>query len=129
MAPTAVSTNAGRNNRLPLLLHLGRPAFDAFTFAANHDVQLHVFHSLGVGQESMVAHAPRIRPLVRNQVEHGKQEVAHFPTIFDIEMVLLSEDVRKCPVPQTVDVAKLSFPIEDLLRPFARETQRLWEGT
>lgn len=43
-------------------------------------------------------------------------------------MVFLLEDVVQSPVSKPVDIAELALPIEDLLGPFAGQTQGLWEG-
>lgn len=42
-------------------------------------------------------------------------------------MVFLAEDLGQGPVAESVDVAELAFAVEDLLRPFAGQAERLRE--
>lgn len=45
------------------LLHLAIPAFDAFPFASNCDVQVDIVHAFGVVHKFVIAHTASVRPV------------------------------------------------------------------
>jgi len=106
-------------DQLPLLLHLRRPSFNAITLATKLNIQLDLFHALGVGDKRVVAHASGICPLIGNEIEHRQQEATHLLAILGAEMILFSEDVRQSPMPETMNVAQFALPVENFLGPFA----------
>ncbi len=75
----------------------------------------------------MAGHAPRVGALLRDELEHRGEEVCDALALVVLEVVLLAQDVGQGPVAQAVDVAQLSLAVEDLLRPLARQAERLGE--
>lgn len=133
----AVPIGSGRYRRHPSrgaermtlsLLDLGRPAFDALAAAADGDVELDVVHADGPLQEVVSAHAAGVCAPLGLQVEHGQQEVRDALGLVGAEVVLFAQHVGQRPVAQAVDIAQLALAVENLLRPFPADAQRLWEG-
>ena len=124
-------THAPRNWPLPRqlpLLDLGGPALDALAATAHGDIELDVLHALDVGHKVMVAHAARIRPPLRQNLQHRHQEIADPLALVRAEMVFFPQHVRQGPVSQAVDVAQFAFAVENFLRPFSGQAQRFGEG-
>ena len=76
----------------------------------------------------MAAHTSSIRSLLGQQLQHWSEDVTNAFAFLYRKVVFLFEDVWQRPVAEAVDVAKLAFAVEDLLRPFAGETKRFGEG-
>lgn len=75
----------------------------------------------------MCGHASRIGALLGHELEHRTQKVADASGLLLTEVVLLAQHVGKRPVAQAVDVTQLALAVEDLLRPLARQAERLGE--
>jgi hypothetical protein len=75
----------------------------------------------------MSRHAAGIGALLGHELEHGRQEIGDAAALVLLEMIFLAQDVGQGPVAQAVDVAQLALAVEDLLRPLARQAQRLGE--
>ncbi len=75
----------------------------------------------------MAGHAARVGALLGHELEHRGEEVGDALALLLLEVVLLAEDVGQGPVAQAVDVAQLALAVEDLLRPLARQAERLGE--
>lgn len=75
----------------------------------------------------MTGHATRIGPLLGDKLEHGGQEVRNALSLILLKVVLLLQDVGQRPVSQSMDIAQFALPVENLLRPLARQAERLWK--
>ena len=103
-------------NLSPDLLNLGRPALNAFTLAADRDIDLGLaLHSSCTLKEGVARHAACVGALGGHELEHGKEEVADAAGLFHAKVVFLAQHVGQGPVAQAVDVAELAFAVEDLL--------------
>lgn len=71
----------------------------------------------------MIRHPARIRALRRQQLQHRNEKIGNALSLLDREVVLFAQHVGEGPVAQAVDVAQLALAVENLLRPFARQTQ------
>ena len=110
------------------LPHLGRPAVDTLAAAADLEIiDAHAFHAGGVVEPEVAGHAAGVGALLGDQLEHGRQEVGDALVLVVLEVVLFPQHVGERPMPQPMDVAQLAFPVEDFLRPLARQAQRLGE--
>lgn len=107
---------------LPRLLDLRCPPLNAFALAAGVHLEFHSVHAFCIIQEPMTGHSSCIRPLNRQEFEHGQQELGDTLSLLDAEVILLAKDVGESPMPETVDVAELAFAIEDFLGPLAGDT-------
>lgn len=79
---------------LPCLLDLSRPALDAFALATRLHVQLDAVHALRSFHKRGAGHAAGVGALRREKLEHWEQEFGYALCFLDVEVVLLSKDVR-----------------------------------
>ena len=111
------------------LLYFVSPAVDAVAVAAEGDVEADVAHAGGVSEEGVGDHAAGVGPTVRREREHRIEKLGDLLGVLGREVVFLEQHVRQGPVAQPRDVAQLAFAVEDLLRPLARDAERLGEGS
>ena len=110
------------------LPHLARPPIYTLPAAADLDlVDPDPLHAGGVLEPEVAGHAARVGALLGHELEHRGEEVGDALALLLLEVVLLAEDVGQGPVAQAVDVAQLALAVEDLLRPLARQAERLGE--
>ena len=76
----------------------------------------------------MTRHSAGVGALVGHELEHGREKIGNAAALLFLKVVLLAQHVGESPVTKAVNIAQLSAAVEDLLGPFARETQRLGEG-
>jgi hypothetical protein len=108
---------------------LARPPIYTLPATAHLDlVNLDPLHPRSILQPQMTGHTTGIGALLGDELEHGGQEIGDAAALLLLEVVLLAQDVGQGPVAQAVDVAQLALAVEDLLRPLARQAQRLGEG-
>lgn len=108
----------------PLSLpHLRRPPVDAVSSSSNFEtLDAQTLHSWRILQPNMSSHATRVGTFIRYQLEHRRQEICNALCFIFFEMIFLAKNIRERPVPQSMNVAQLSFTIEDFLTPFAAQT-------
>lgn len=71
----------------------------------------------------MTCHTTRVCSPLGYQLQHRGQEVCDSLALFLLEVVLFSQYILQGPVSKAVDVAQLSFAVEDFLAPFSAEAE------
>jgi len=108
-SPSKPTLPAGR------LLDLRCPALDILAFRPHFDRQLDALHALCILHKRVVGHSARVRPVRRQQLQHGKQHLSDSYRFLNPEVVFFSQHVWQGPMSQAVNVSQLALAVEDLL--------------
>ena len=76
------------------LLGFSSPAFNAFSLAAQRDIQLNVVHAFRIIHELVAAHSTSVGTLVGCKLQHRQEEAGDALGVLAVEVILLPENVR-----------------------------------
>lgn len=111
------------------LLNFGRPPFDPFSPTSHRNIDSDSLHPDDSLEKRAAAHASGVGPLRRFQFQHRREKLPDSLSLIHAKMVFFPQHVRKRPVAQPMDVAKLALAAEDLLGPLAAEAERSGKRT